>query len=136
MKKFLVAVLICFLLGWNIGIMISNNMLKIENKNLREEIKLYKDKNGVKIFGNVKNVNQKNIWSLKCKSKKIFGVWNVVGKTNVRIWKTFFLKLYPRTLVRSIWQKNLRTLVRWKNGGKHLFWCYSWSIVDITSLYL
>lgn len=70
MKRFLVAVLICFLLGWNIGIMISNEMLKVENKNLREEIKIYKDKNGVKIFGNVKNVNQKNIWSVKCKSKK------------------------------------------------------------------
>ena len=44
MKRFLVAVLICFLLGWNIGIMISNNMLKVENKDLREEIKIYKDK--------------------------------------------------------------------------------------------
>lgn len=65
MKRFLVAVLICFLLGWNIGIMISNEMLKVENKNLREEIKIYKDKNGVKIFG-LRNVNQKNIWSLKC----------------------------------------------------------------------
>lgn len=38
MKRFLVIVLICFLLGWNIGIMISNEMLKVENKNLREEM--------------------------------------------------------------------------------------------------
>lgn len=82
MKKFLVAVLICFLLGWNIGIMISNNMLKIENKNLREEIKLYKDKNGVKIFGNVKNVNQKNIWSLKCGGQnKCSDLKNIFPKT-------------------------------------------------------
>ena len=43
MKRFLVVVLICFLLGWNIGIMISNEMLKVENKNLREEIKLYEE---------------------------------------------------------------------------------------------
>ena len=40
MKRFLVVVLICFLLGWNIGVMISNEMLKVENKNLREEIKI------------------------------------------------------------------------------------------------
>ena len=62
MKRFIVVVLICFLLGWNTGIMISNEILKVENQNLREEIKIYKDKNGV----NVKNVNQKNIWSVKC----------------------------------------------------------------------
>lgn len=69
MKRFLVIVLICFLLGWNIGIMISNEMLKVENKNLREEIKLYKGENGVKIFGNEKNIwsaIEKNIWSVKC----------------------------------------------------------------------
>ena len=44
MKKFIVVVLICFLLGWNTGIMISNEILKVENQNLREEIKLYEDK--------------------------------------------------------------------------------------------
>lgn len=67
MKRFIVVVLICFLLGWNTGIMISNEILKVENQNLREEIKLYKD-----IFGNVKNENQKNIWSVIEKN-----IWSV-----------------------------------------------------------
>lgn len=85
MKRFLVAVLICFLLGWNIGIMISNNMLKIENQNLREEIKIYKDKNGVMWNANQKNiwsVIEKNIWSVKCGGQnKCSGLKNIFPKT-------------------------------------------------------
>ena len=63
MKRFLVVVLICFLLGWNTGVMISNEMLKVENKNLREEIKLYKGENGVKIFG-VRNMEMKKLFGV------------------------------------------------------------------------
>ena len=78
MKRFIVIVLICFLLGWNTGIMISNEILKVENQNLREEIKIYKDKNGV----NIENVNQKNIWSLKCGGQnKCSGLKNIFPKT-------------------------------------------------------
>lgn len=70
MKRFLVAVLICFLLGWNIGIMISNEILKVENQNLREEIKIYKDENGV----NIKNANQKKyLESEMWWAKQMFG---------------------------------------------------------------
>ena len=73
MKRFIVVVLICFLLGWNTGIMISNEILKVENQNLREEIKIYKDK----IFGNVKN-----IWSVKCGGQnKCSGLKNNFPKT-------------------------------------------------------
>lgn len=76
MKRFLVIVLICFLLGWNIGIMISNEMLKVENKNLREEIKLYKGENGVKIFGMKKIFGVKLKNYLECEmwwAKQMFG---------------------------------------------------------------
>lgn len=92
MKRFLVVVLICFLLG----IMISNEMLKVENKNLREEIKL-------------KNENQKNIWSLIEKN-----IWSVKcgGQNKCSGLKNIFPKTIPPNTCLVYLVKNLRTPVR------------------------
>ena len=105
MKRFIVVVLICFLLGWNTGIMISNEILKVENQNLREEIKLYKD-----IFGNVKNENQKNIWSVKCGGQnKCSGLKNNFPKTiPPNTCSVYLVKIFANT---CLMKKRGRTFV-------------------------
>ena len=111
MKRFIVVVLICFLLGWNTGIMISNEMLKAENKNLREEIKIYKDK----IFGNVKNENQKNIWSVIEKN-----IWSVKcgGQNKCSGLKNNFPKTIPPNTCSVYLVKNFANTCSMKKRGR------------------